>query len=524
MRIRAAPTYNNGALAGVDSFDATVEGIDARMTVCSFPFASRPVIATREHVRKRDEPNTCQDFPMRLPIQQQLLLPFLLLVIAAIVSSSVYTAYSNADWARRLQEEDFQRLAETLARPGFPLTEGVLRQMKGLSGAEFVLLNRNGRVETTTYPTQPARLRDLVAAMADDSPQELQANHAAVLADKTYLCGRIPVQRGASRSSEAAALLVLYPEDRWRNARWKAIVPPLQVGAIATLAAILVSVLLARRFVRPIKRLREHASQIAEGAFGEADVGRRDDEFRDLAVSLNQMAGQLARQEERIRGNERLRTLGQLGGGIAHQLRNSVTGAMLALELHQRECATAGCESLQVVDTQLVLMRTYLQRFLTLGRAEPTPSQAVELAELVEEVLPLIRPLSQHNQVALDFHDPGSPLQVRGDPDSLRQLIVNLIMNAVEAASQPGKTGAFVRVELETDDDEQRTTLRVIDSGPGPADAVRDRLFEPFATEKPDGAGLGLSVCKEIAARHEGTIRWERREESTCFEVEFPLL
>ena len=105
--------------------------------------------------------------------------------------------------------------------------------------------------------------------------------------------------------------------------------------------------------------------------------------------------------------------------------------------------------------------------------------------------------------------------EVWADPDQLRQLLMNLVLNGVEAA---GKSG-WVRVELATR--EHATILRVLDSGPGPEGPMLERLFEPFATGKPEGIGLGLVVAQKIAEAHAGTIRY-LDSRPTCFEVVLP--
>ena len=105
------------------------------------------------------------------------------------------------------------------------------------------------------------------------------------------------------------------------------------------------------------------------------------------------MTEKLSRYEDEVRRSERLRTLGQLGAGMAHQLRNAATGARMAIELHRRECpAGQSDEALGVAMRQLRLMESYLQRFLTLGRGRPLPHQRLRLSGLLEDALELVRP------------------------------------------------------------------------------------------------------------------------------------
>ena len=96
-------------------------------------------------------------------------------------------------------------------------------------------------------------------------------------------------------------------------------------------------------------------------------VARRNDELRNLAESINRMAGQLANYERQVRRHERLKTLGQLGASMAHQLRNAATGGRMAIELHRRDCPRATSDnSLEVALRQLLLMESYLRQFLTI--------------------------------------------------------------------------------------------------------------------------------------------------------------
>jgi signal transduction histidine kinase len=115
-----------------------------------------------------------------------------------------------------------------------------------------------------------------------------------------------------------------------------------------------------------------------------------------------------------------------------------------------------------------------------------------------------------------------------GDADSLEQMLINLVVNAVEAASRPEearksggrKAEARKRVDVSISCNDDRLVVEVSDTGEGPADAVQSTLFDPFVTAKPDGTGLGLSVARQIAQAHGGEIAWERSNATTRFLVD----
>jgi signal transduction histidine kinase len=258
----------------------------------------------------------------------------------------------------------------------------------------------------------------------------------------------------------------------------------------------------------------------------------RDDEVRDLAAAVNQMAERLSRYEQETRASERLQTLGTLGGGIAHQIRNAATGCRMAIDLHQRDCessqSAAADEPLVVAVRQLELIETHVRQFLTLGRPPSAQRTAANLAETIDEAISLVQPAAVHCGAEIQFEPPLERIELLADPPALVQMLVNLLVNAVQAAAQAkvaagpvDREPAGVIVELSRPAAD-RARIAIGDPGPGPAPAIQDRLFEPFATDKPGGTGLGLVVARQIAEDHGGSIRWQRRNERTWFLVELP--
>jgi signal transduction histidine kinase len=296
--------------------------------------------------------------------------------------------------------------------------------------------------------------------------------------------------------------------------------------AVALPIVLLLSVVTASRIARRVGSLHQQVDRIADGEFQQLELPRGDDEIRSLARAVNRMAAMLADYEEKVRATERMSTLAHLGGGIAHQLRNSATGCAIAVDLHASECPLgAASESLAVAKRQLRLMEQYIQRFLQLGKSSDSADmRPVDLAALVDDLMPLVAPAARHAGVQLTWTRGDADSTVLGDAERLGQLVINLLINAVEAAALDRartRGPAQVRVELGWPSPD-RVLLTVSDTGSGPPAAVEQRLFEPFVTEKPDGVGLGLSVAREIAEQHGGQIAWRRAGHETVFTVEFP--
>jgi signal transduction histidine kinase len=448
---------------------------------------------------------------MRRPIQIQLLVPTLSVVVWAIVLASGASGYFGAMRQRQSQEDNLRRVVATLVAPRFPLTKEVLQQMSGLSGAEFVYLDADQNVLARTLPLSTddeARLRNITGRPSVE------------LSGRIYLAERTPVI-GRGPGTVSGSLVVLYSQERWSATIWQAAYPALAAGAVAVVAVVVVATLLARRFVRPIHRLSDQTAHIAKGDFTPVAVGSRDDELRDLAVSINRMTERLSQYEREVRRSEQLRTLSQLGAGMAHQLRNAATGARMAIELHQRQCGDHA-QALEIALRQLRLMESYLQRFLTLSRPKNAVRASVPLAALLDDVYALVRPACLHAGIEFSVVKPDTQLCARGDAEELRQVLLNLAMNAVDAVSAQESSPKRIELALEGID-AGHISVCVRDSGPGPSAEVSARLFEPFVTGKPEGTGLGLFVARQIAEDHGGTIRWERVDGMTEFRVELAV-
>ena len=156
---------------------------------------------------------------------------------------------------------------------------------------------------------------------------------------------------------------------------------------------------LASRLSRPIALLQQQVGRIAEGDFQPLPLPERDDELRDLAKSVNSLAQQLTTLTQVMKRSERLTLLGQLSGGLAHHLRNDITGVRLAIQLHQRNCQVNDRESLDVALRQLALSEEYLQRLLAIGQPRDPERKACDLKEIAADLVELHGPTFHHRKV-----------------------------------------------------------------------------------------------------------------------------
>jgi signal transduction histidine kinase len=452
---------------------------------------------------------------MRWPIRYQLLLPLLTLLLG-VVGISTWTALASADRARGQIVTQVRNVAHTLSDSPFPLHKTVLDRMKLLSGADFLLLTPDGG-RTATLSDDPLQLPPAEEVVEDW--ETLRLGPRVTAGGHAYLGSGVRLPPRAD-IPEGGTLYILYPEELWRSALWEAVRPSLVLGGFAGLASLVLAFAVGERLSRRVRELGRRTRQIAAGDFSPMPLPGRNDELRDLGRSINEMAEQLARLQETVQRTERLRLLGQVGGGLAHQLRNGLTGARLALQLHAAECRGNGDgEALAVALRQLTLLEAHLKRFLELGRTGPARREPVGLRSLVGELVTLLGPRCKHARIELRWQPPADEAAVRGDPGQIEQLLLNVVGNAIEAAGPGGVVEVGVRCERLPS---PVVVIEVTDSGPGPPADVAARLFEPFVTGKPEGVGLGLAVARQVAEGHGGRITWQRDGDRTRFRIELP--
>jgi two-component system sensor histidine kinase HydH len=229
----------------------------------------------------------------------------------------------------------------------------------------------------------------------------------------------------------------------------------------------------------------------------------------ELAIMLHTYREDLLAQKAR---SERLSTFGQLVGSIGHELRNPLGVMESSLYILRGRIPEGDARALKHVDRigeQLVIANTIISDLLDMIRDKPLLPSALRLDEVM-------RAAAAQLHLALELAPLAGLPEVRGDPSQLRQVFVNLLSNAREAAGPQGTISLDASVEAST------VSVAVADDGPGVNPSIRARLFEPLVTTRQKGIGLGLSLVKRIVERHGGTVSYEPRGPGARFVVRLP--
>ena len=278
--------------------------------------------------------------------------------------------------------------------------------------------------------------------------------------------------------------------------------------------AALLGLIWAYRLTSPIKRLAEATTEVGQGKFDVEVKANSRDEVGALADSFNHMAFELKERDEALEAaqvqlvqSEKMAAFGQLGAGIAHEVKNPLAGILgyAQLSLRKAEKGSAVHTNLQLIEKETKRCKTIIENLMKFARQEKAVLETTDINQVVEDAIAIVDHQLSINRVKIVKNlTPGLP-QIMASANQIQQVIMNLMINAQQALDgKPGSVGIMTS-------NRQDKWLEIIvkDNGPGMSEEVRAHIFEPFFTTKPagKGTGLGMSVSYGIIRDHQGEIR-----------------
>jgi signal transduction histidine kinase len=230
-----------------------------------------------------------------------------------------------------------------------------------------------------------------------------------------------------------------------------------------------------------------------------------------VARGISRSISQRQQQHEReLLRAEQLAAVGRLAAGVAHEVRNPLAAIKMLVEaaLRPANAMPLSPQDLKVIHNEIARLEKSVQEFLDFARL-PTPRRAFcDLREVVCQAIDLVRARSRMQKVAVVLQAPEVPVPAFLDAEQMRTVFVNLLLNSLEAMPQGG------RIDVEISMGEASSTrVAIADTGQGISPEIASRLFTPFASTKPTGTGLGLSLSRRIAEEHGGTLVGENGPE-----------
>ena len=286
--------------------------------------------------------------------------------------------------------------------------------------------------------------------------------------------------------------------------------------------------LVARLVTAPMDRLVEATRAVAEGELERRAPSAGTREFDRLAESVNRMTERLLDAQGLLVQAEKLASVGRLAAGVAHEVGNPLSAIGNYVEVLRRRGADAG--ALEAIAREAGRIDVIVRSLLDYARPRTARREPLDLGAVVDAAIGLLDAQGVLRGVRVDRSRERELPAVRGDRAALEQVFVNLLLNAVDAAGPGGRiavrttplpvstgapaaadaSGAGVRRGVEGDG----VVVAVADSGPGVADAVPERVFDPFYTTKEPGrgTGLGLAIVQRVVHDHGGRVAVGRGE------------
>ena len=241
-------------------------------------------------------------------------------------------------------------------------------------------------------------------------------------------------------------------------------------------------------------------------------------ELSPMIAAINDMAASRQKLEADLRREDRLRVMGRVVAGIAHEIRNPLNSIRLTLEVLKRRLRkhNIGDEEVARVTSETERLDKLLNSILVFGADEPGRLCCQPILPVLERTMALVKPQVEERGIAAEIT--ASPeIQAAVDGDHLQQAMMNLLLNAIDAAGQ----GGHIAVSVQQNDG--HIDIDVRDSGPGLNDAQQERLFEAFYTTKIAGTGMGLAVTRTLLEKMGAKIWYVGSTPGAHFRIELPI-
>ena len=477
----------------------------------------------------------------RLSISTRLIVVMNLLVAAVgLTVGWVGVAVTERTVERRLVDGPARGAAELFETMRLPLSDVMMERLALLFDADVAAGPADGSaIVATSLPSYETHTLE-------------RHLHAGPLPRRVEMAGRayvsaeapIPLTPQTERAGQPHRLILLVEAGKVRAAQEAAASSIVWITLAAVAAATGLGLWLSATIARPLRRLAGQMRRVAARA-GEADLpvpsssaarpGPR--ELADLATAFDRLLSDLAEARRHIASSARLAALGQMSAAVAHELRNPLSGIRMNAQVLADELACDGRDdqALRRIIRETDRLELYLGELLTLAsrdgegqgkkaaaagadEAEPAADAEVRLEPIAESVLALLEARCRHADVTVRCDLGADVPPVRAGETQVRQVVGNLLLNALDA-TPPGGT-----VTLATRHRPEERTVRftVADTGPGVRVPEGEDLFDPFVTTKTDGVGLGLYVCRRNVEACGGHIDYDSGQEGTRFWFDLP--
>ena len=289
--------------------------------------------------------------------------------------------------------------------------------------------------------------------------------------------------------------------------------------------AFILAFVLVKYILQPVRMLALEADREKTPLISGNEVKDLSQSVRGLIETVDQTHLELERSRETLLQAEKLAMVGRLAAGVAHSIRNPLTSVKMRLFSLNRslDISPPQKDDFEVISEEISHIDTIVQNFLEFSRPPRLRKQRISPSEVVDLVLQLLRHRLESNNIDVRLHRQAVLPEIQIDPEQIKEVLVNLIVNACESMGRDGLMEIYEE-EGSIKSMGKVVIIRLTDNGPGIAEPIREKVLQPFFTTKEEGTGLGLSIAARIIENHGGRLGFKSREgQGTTFTIILPM-
>jgi len=290
-------------------------------------------------------------------------------------------------------------------------------------------------------------------------------------------------------------------------------------------SAVAVSHFVSQKILRSLRKIEKVATSISEGNFDRIGGTESRDEFGSVMAAINSMSEELRNREEQIIQSKKLASLGVLTAGVTHELTNPVNNismtAQTYIELYDKLSREDRISFMEIIEEETDRIKDIIKNLLDFSKPKEANLKAADINAVIEKTLRFVQNMLNVSNIDTKLNLESGLPPVFIDKPQIQQVLVNLIVNAIQAMTPGGTLAIMTR----TASDEGFVEIEVRDTGRGIPPEFLPHIFDPFfSTKGVGGTGLGLSVSYGIIKNHKGNIRVESKEGvGTTFTIDLPM-
>ncbi|WP_027358360.1 ATP-binding protein [Desulforegula conservatrix] len=290
---------------------------------------------------------------------------------------------------------------------------------------------------------------------------------------------------------------------------------------------LLCSFVLYKKVFVPIRRLATGEGKDKTSIIKGDELVALKVRVKGLEDNFDETKSLLEESREHLMQTEKLALIGKLAAGVAHSVRNPLTSVKMRLFSLQRDLRLNEIqkEDFEVISEEIRHIDTILKNFLEFSRSPKLKLQFVSPSDVVDMTLVLLKHRLESYETEVDISRENGRLPlIKIDQEHLKEALVNILINACDAIIREGKI-SIMEYTKRSDNGEKLAVIKISDNGPGIPEKFRDKIFDPFFTQKEEGTGLGLSIAAHIIQRHGGklTLLPDEPGRGAVFEISLPF-